>query len=158
MIRHWSYICLFQLIHLDFKLSCRNFCTDTTFCPCLIWDWKTHISCRKFQVQRRYELLSQTREEAFILSIVYNASLRSCPASGCFATLRRGRLHFGLRQFPLRSAPMACPGVKKATNFLGCLCEAWWWLCNSNVCFSLCNFLRSNNRKVRCRNTWFDRE
>ena len=44
---------------------------------------------------------------------------RHSPASGCCATLpaslnyavtsRRGRLHFGCRQFPLRSSPMACP-------------------------------------------------
>ena len=40
------------------------------------------------------------------------------PASGCCAILRRDRLHFGCRQFPLRSSPMACPGVKKATKFL----------------------------------------
>jgi hypothetical protein len=42
--------------------------------------------------------------------------------SSGFVILRRDKpprqASLWLRQFPLRSAPMACPGVKKATKFL----------------------------------------
>ena len=79
------------------------------------------VSC--FQIFPVYEFPLQHRSiskhnrilSCRIFSI--RGNLPVSPASGCFAPLRRGRLHFGYRQFPLRSAPMACPGVKKATKF-----------------------------------------
>ncbi|MBR2426708.1 MAG: hypothetical protein IKB16_08200, partial [Lentisphaeria bacterium] len=40
------------------------------------------------------------------------------PGFGVLHTSTPWQASLWLRQFPLRSAPMACPGVKKATKFL----------------------------------------
>ena len=114
--------CYIQQIESDFQLSCQL----ATVCPVIlifaISSTGRHI-CR-IDHNIKYSQCTQ-RPMSFKATETGFGLLRN---SSGFVILRRDKppwqASLWLRQFPLWSSPMACPGVKKQPNFFGYLCEA----------------------------------